>query len=373
MNDSAFWLPPSWHLRAALDLSNPLRPGAALPSGLDPALVARLAHQLGTAEAVTHRLCALGHGESLSDEDQSLYLENLARNMIRLEAAQGACASLQEHGLRAMPLKGYAFLLDLYGQDVGVRRMFDLDLMIDADTFTQAQRALEAQGWVRALDAPVIHRLNVEALFVRPDQPALRLELHRALTFPGRYRLRSAQIWERARPHQGQWRMDPIDTLLYLALHKAQHGWRNDCRDMVDATNLVDLHPMDWELAVRRARRWGCDGAAWLFLLRSRRAFGLQVPQEVLEALRPGDLRARLLLALPDATTALGFRQRRNNQRPLPGKVADSLLLSDARGHELAALGAITLRGAADLVARKAGLPARLLAPLERVPMGGPR
>jgi hypothetical protein len=364
-------------LRAALDLSNPLRPLEPLPAGLDPAAVARCAHQLGTAEAVTHGLTALGHGDALDPGDQSLYLENLARNMLLLEAAQGVCHELQAYGLTPMPIKGYAFLQDLYGDNVGVRRMFDLDLMIDADTFSQALPAMEAQGWRRVLDAPVIQRLNVEALFVRPDMPLLRLELHRALTFPGRYRLHPRDIWARSRnkpgaPLAGARRMDPVDTLLYLALHKAQHGWRNDCRDMVDATNLVERHALDWGALTARARGWGCGGATWLFLLRCRRAFGLPAPPQVLEALRPGDLRARLLQALPDATTALDFRQRRNNQRPLPRKVAASLLLSDARAQELAALGAIALRGAADLVARRAHLADKWLAPLERVPMGGP-
>jgi hypothetical protein len=363
---------PSLHaLHTALALSNPLRLPCAPPPPFDADAALLCAHALGTAEAAARALQRLHL--PCPPQAAALYLESLARNMLSLAAADAARDALQAAGLRAMPLKGYAFLQDLYAHDVGARRMFDLDLLIDRATFTDAAAILLREGWHRPLDAPVIGRLNVEALFVtRYAGQEVRLELHRALTFPGRYRASPAQLWASARHTPAGWRMDPHDALLYLALHKAQHGWRNDCRDLVDATNLVDAAPIDWDRLRARAHQWGCAAAAWLFLSRARRAFALDAPDDALAALRPHAARAALLQEhIPDPTATPDFRQRRNNQRPLPRKVAESLLLTDTPARELAALTAISLRGAADAAARRARLSPRWLQPLDRVPLWG--
>lgn len=364
---------PDAHLAAAVALSNPLRRPALSLQRLRPNLIAQHSYHLGTAAAVVPHLSAMGHSDALSPQDLQLHTNTLARNMIALAMADEATQALSRRGLRCAPVKGYAFLLDLYAHDVGRRRMFDIDLIIDADTFTEALPVMNGLGWRRQLDAPVTARLNVESVWTRQAGPMrITMELHRRLCLPGRFAIDHDALWSRATRAATSdgppWRLDPIDTLLYLAIHKALHGYWNDCRDLVDGTNLALKHAIDWPTFITRARQWACTGAAWVFLRRARRAFGLPVPDPALAALRPPTTRQKALRALlPDATLTPRFMQRRNNRRPLPGKVLTSLTTTDTPTLEALALGAVATRSLADHIALRLKLSETTLEVLDNL------
>lgn len=366
---------PDAHLAAAVALSNPLQRPALSLRGLRPHLVAQHSYHLGTAAAVIPHLMDMGHADALSSQDHQLHTHTLARNMISLAMADEVTHELTRRGLRCAPVKGYAFLLDLYAQDVGRRRMFDLDLLIDADTFIDAFPVMKALGWRRQLDAPITARLNVESVWTRRSGPVrVTLELHRRLCLPGRFAIDHRALWKRTTPSSTAdgppWRVDPIDALLYLAMHKAQHGYCNDSRDLVDATNLALRHTIDWATLVTRAHHWACAGATWVFLHRARRAFGLPAPDAAIAALRPSHPRQRALLALlPDATLTPRFMQHRNNRRPLPGKILTSLTTTDAPALEAIALSAVAARSLADRVTLALNLPEAALDALDTLPL----
>ena len=351
--------PEAAALAAAVALSNPLRRPALSLAGVDPAAIARRSHQLGTTPAVAHHLAALGHLDALSAWDHQLSHETLARNMLSLSLAQAAAAALEEAGIRCVALKGLAALIDMYGHHVGLRKMFDTDLLIDDATFTRAHRILVELGWSRVIEGPVTSRVNVEAVFIQRFGHSgatheVKLEIHRGLTFPGRFQIHPADLWRRARrlpdAASPRWRLDPLDALLYLAVHKAQHGYYNDCRDLVDAANLLARHPdLDVDRLVRRAHRWGATAATWLFLRRAQRAFAAPVPPEALARLQPSPARADLLDRLmPDATVQLDFRQRRAFQIPLRRRLLAIAAAADRPGREASALALIAARRAAD-------------------------
>ncbi len=361
------------HLSAAVAMSNPLVSPQLRLDGLEASQIAQRAHHLGTAAAVTRHLSRGGHGEALSEFDRAVYPTTLARNMLSLSMADEVSTELTRLGMRVAPLKGYAFLLDLYNKDIGVRRMFDVDMIIDRPTFVDAVPVLERLGWTRELRPPVTTRLNVESVWRRDlGQMSVKLELHRRLCLPGRYRIDHRQLWANASTFGADapsWRLDPAHVLLYLAIHKAQHGFLNDCRDMIDATNLCRTHRIEWLTVVDTAHRWACTAAAWLFLKRCRRAFSMPVPDEALTLLRPPHWRARALDAmLPDATLNTDFYQRRNNRRRLSQKVALSVLASDTPGRETLALGAVAVRSLGDRLC--ASLQPESLEWLDHVPLG---
>ncbi|MEO1272628.1 MAG: nucleotidyltransferase family protein, partial [Myxococcota bacterium] len=361
-------------LAAAVALSNPLRCTPPTLQGIDASAIARRSHQLGTTPAVAHHLNALGLGAQLGGWDRQLVHETVARNMLALTLAQEAARLLEEEaGIRSAALKGLAALLDWYGENIGLRKMFDTDLLIDAATFTRAHQVLVEHGWTRVIEGPVTSRVNVEAVFIQRfgrsgSNYEVKLELHRALTFPGRFWIHPGRLWDRAirLDTTPRWRLDPIDALLYLAVHKVQHGYRNDARDLFDAANLLHHHPqLDWDRLIVRAQRWGATAAAWLFLRRARRAALAPVPDAILTLLRPCHPRATLLDHLmPDATTDLQFRQRRTHQIPLNRRLLGLAAAADRPQTEVAALTAIAVRrwGDAALSSLPMGLGERLAA-----------
>src|SRR5262249_37110721 len=75
------------------------------------------------------------------------YLSTLARNLLYMKALDGALDAFAAARVPVQPLKGALLLETLYGGDLGVRAMGDLDLLVRPDTLQRASRALLDIGY----------------------------------------------------------------------------------------------------------------------------------------------------------------------------------------------------------------------------------
>ena len=78
--------------------------------------------------------------------------------------------------------------------------------------------------------------------------------------------------------------LDPVDTLLHIALHAALSGsdrliWLKD----VEQALVVDQPP--WDAVIKRARAWKAGRSVAITLNRARRSLGAPIPDEVLDDL----------------------------------------------------------------------------------------
>lgn len=340
--------------------------------------VVKAARRLGTAPAVVGNLNQAGYGGLLSPSDHALADATLFANIIALDVAARALELLGGMGVVALPIKGTAALLDLWRDQPGGRAMHDVDLLLDVRDFGAVTERLVAEGWRRERGGPLADGLSPEArLLVEVGQGAQLVELHRALVFPGRHTIDTASVLARTLGEGDGCRMDPADQLVYLAVHKAMHGYLNDARDLIDAgawliasgaasrppwlpEGLPQTPPLSWHAVVERARRWRATGVTWLLLTRLAR-LGIGVPAAPLAALAPGRVR-RLALerAMPDVTLHTGFEAVKNEDRPLPAKAAVALLANDSPLREGAALGVVVARTLGDATLARLGLSERV-------------
>lgn len=296
------------HRWAALVLGNPLVAPPLRLEGLDPQMIMVEARKLALTTPVASRLAALGHGRSLDPADGGAYMRTLAANIWLMDRGEQVIARLAELGIRAMPVKGLAFLLDLYHDDPGLRAMLDMDILVETDTFAATAAALVEDGWTRAENDAATTYYGVEARFwiemVRGHKVVL--EVHRRLSFPGRFTIDPGGIWARAVQHNGGWRMALEDSLLYLATHKAQHGYANAPKDLLDGVNLTRLG-VDWTRFVERASEWNATAVAWYFL-QWLVLLGGEVPTSVLATLTPSRHRRRAMRRLFESPQHPEFR-----------------------------------------------------------------
>jgi hypothetical protein len=87
--------------------------------------------------------------------------------------------------------------------------------------------------------------------------------------------------------------LDPVDTLLHVALHAALSGgdrliWLKD----IERALVVEQPP--WDDVIERARAWKAGRSVAITLDRARRSLGAPVPEEVLDALFASRLWRRL-------------------------------------------------------------------------------
>jgi len=164
-------------------------------------------------------------------------------------------------GIPVMPMKGPILSLELYG-DVGLRQSHDLDLMVTPEDLASAQACLESMGWRQdAAWFPLTPRqweqhlrMEQHLTFIDPQRECF-LELHWRFVWdqPG---LNSAR-W--ARSVSSVWQgcayqaMNPIDQVLYLCSHGAEHAWSR-AKWLGDLARIHAVSKVDWEVALEQAR-----------------------------------------------------------------------------------------------------------------------
>jgi hypothetical protein len=236
----------------------------------------------------------------------------------------------REQGIRALPFKGPALALRLYG-DVALREFGDLDILVPAGQVQRARDLVEARGYDP--DHPLAPRWERKALTDRRHYSfshrhrasGIHLELHwstdcRAFELPGL----DGSWWE-ARPLVDvsgvPARSLRDEELLYaMCMHAARHRWSR-LAWLCDLAELVRSCPaLDWERALDLAQR---QGTRRLLLL------GLDLSRQLLEAPLPEPL-ARRIADDPGVTVAAGTIARNlglttGRSRSLAGRVMDEL------------------------------------------------
>ena len=162
------------------------------------------------------------------------YVASVVASRERDAQWQQASGVLLRAGCGALPIKGMAYASTLY-EDAALRPMSDIDVLVTPGGMRRALRALADIGYVVTGKlhglSPAHHAIAVE----HPDQ-ALALDLHRSILPPARHRLRSRDVWRRARRDAAgrACALDPVDeTLLHFA-HLGRHEF------LVPAVNYVD-------------------------------------------------------------------------------------------------------------------------------------
>lgn len=227
---------------------------------------------------------ALRDLEALRAGGLHTHLRGVSDLPLLVEALGGA-------GIPWLVVKG-PVLAELHGAP-DLRAYSDLDLVVPAAAFGDALGALEHAG-ARVLARNWWHRLDVlagEVPLVLPSGTAVDLHWHllndRALRRS--FTLRMPAMLDRARPVEVLGRsvqtLDPVDTLLHLALHTAMSGgnrlvWLKDVERILLASSPVPAE------AVLRARDARLELVTATILDRIAATLGTRVPPDLHDGLR---------------------------------------------------------------------------------------
>lgn len=161
------------------------------------------------------------------------YLTNLGRNRIFFAELEGLLGLLTSQGIPVVLLKGAVFARTLY-EDIGLRPMSDLDLLLRKEDIPEAVHLLKQHGYEEPLLHPsellkqdVTHDVHLRQ--ARP--PHVDIEVHWLLVGGERFRHKTdmAWFWQRIVPLAG-WgdgvaTLSPTAHLIYLCAHLGyQHG-----------------------------------------------------------------------------------------------------------------------------------------------------
>ena len=231
---------------------------------------------------------------------------NIAITKMRMHADLAQLlTALGGAGIPAILLKG-SFLGPMVYQNVALREMNDLDIMVPREQLGAAVALAEAGGHKG------VQTFTVE-LDVRISQHVTRLvksrgadvEFHWNIAQPNLSTSIPAEpLWQRAQPTQvsgiATMGLSSTDLLLHLCFHSSfQHQFEFGLRPSCDIAHVI-AHcgdALDWDDVVATCEAWGWSRGISLALRLSRDLVGADVPADVMARLAPADIEAALPLA----------------------------------------------------------------------------
>ena len=242
-------------------------------------------------------------------------LGGIATGLVRQRIIRSLGARLCEAHLSVVLLKGAGLTGSAYPLEAP-RLGVDIDLLIradDADAFAGAVAGFAIED-DKFPDRPHLARLAYERSFWTVQPLPTELDVHHALCYPALYPIDYDELWNcsTAHPAYGIEALrvpSPEDMLIHLAVH-AYHDLERCSRHDVDAAVVIRSFRLDWRRLTEHAQAWGVSTPLFLLLERTAQHLGSEVPDSVLEALRPGPLRRWTAAWALDSRKPEGTRAR---------------------------------------------------------------
>jgi hypothetical protein len=209
---------------------------------------------------------------------RELYLAHAARNIRLYHELTQVLTILQGANIPVVVLKG-AHLAELVYKNIALRSMGDIDLLVKKDDLRRSQQGLIKAGY---------------ASF----KTGLILDLHWNIENPlFDMNIDVAGLWDRAQPATvagvDTLILAPEDLLLHLCLQLAFHHLFQlaALRALYDIREVSRVYcaQIQWKQLCSRARAWEMSHAVYLTFILAKEIVGAQIPDEVVEELKPDD------------------------------------------------------------------------------------
>jgi hypothetical protein len=220
------------------------------------------------------------------------YEQNALHSLVSAAELIALLRVFDRESIQAMPIKGVVLAVSIYG-DLAARSAGDLDLLVRYHDLSRATTIMVERGYelitaVRADGMPVDDSY-FEYKFVRPTD-GMFVELRWRLDLAdSRFKrdLGINWVWPTRRtaliagaevPN-----ISPTNTLLLLCMHGSKHLWSR-LLWMCDVAQLLEVErELNWDLAIREAKRLGLWRCVALGVLLAHRVLGAAVPEDVLK------------------------------------------------------------------------------------------
>lgn len=206
-----------------------------------------------------------------------------------------------EAGIPVILLKG-AYLAEMVYQNISVRPMSDIDLLVKKEHLQKAVDILAQVGyqpikpfWIET-ECAVRHHLPALS---RPDQ--IPIEIHWTLAPLTSYvHVDSDGLWQRAQSividgiHSLT--LSPEDLLAHLCLHISRDLFRSGVRPLCDIQEVLTNYrdKINWQDFIVRVNQWGVGRGVYLVFRLAQRLLQASVSEAVMQQLQPQDYHAQV-------------------------------------------------------------------------------
>jgi hypothetical protein len=283
--------------RAHLDEQQRQRIRDLVPQNLDWNYLLQLADRHGLQPLLHWHLTTVCPNTVPKEPQQSLrvaFQRVSALNILLTHELQKLIALFAENNVTAVPYKGPALALQLFG-NVALRQFSDLDLLVHPRDVLRARDLLLRDGYeplppLTEGQQALLLRTQCNLPFSR-EQKRMIVELHWKVSAPSFARpFETEDFWSRL--VDGKLETTNIklpaaeDLLLALCIHGSKHLWERVAW-IADIAGLISSkEELNWEELISRARSTGSERMLLLGLQLAERLLEVSLPAEVKSALK---------------------------------------------------------------------------------------
>jgi len=198
-------------------------------------------------------------------------------------------AAFDQAKIRVVPLKGIAFLQDIYVH-IPARPTTDIDLLVEKINFPRAKEILLDFGFSERLDGLTSNywlekQCHIEFTKRKSDKDIIFLDLHFSLDFKRKGLEILPQLWTRERDGI----LSPEDALFSLALHQRRFGKALCLKNIVDAGLILKKYQntFDWDYIIRQAELGRMRSTMFFLLTQVKILFDSEIHLPQLKILCP--------------------------------------------------------------------------------------
>lgn len=214
-------------------------------------------------------------------------------------------------GISIVALKGIHLGTTVY-TSAGLREMNDVDILVRPEHAEDLGSILRGMGYRAENDLPVSIALKARHHLPRFIKSGIEWEVHWRLAPPGSVpHVEPEELWSHIVPFPLRPNVCALNAealLVHICVHAASHQLEQGLRPLCDVQAILSAHPaIQWPVVVALAHAWRGERSVALVLTLARTTLGVDVPDDVLNALTPGETAsAPASLALAHALTGAG-------------------------------------------------------------------
>ncbi len=309
---------------------------ARAPDGVDYQKVSDVASRHGLKPLLRAKTKNISRLPGFYVKDlEDAYRKNLARNVFLWSRLKEVVSAFKSANVDVISFKGPLLAEEFYG-DLGLRPMVDLDLLVHRRDVEEAGEILGKLGYAVPSEYDEGFSLKHRSHIPYESSGRVRhsVELHWALTQKMRFGVDAEDVWTgtELRTIDGlSVKVMSYERLLsYLCVHYTHHlhytedEFRPKLMWLYDIHLLLEKRGLDWDIILEDAIRERTKTALYCTLSLTKNFFHSGVPPRVLDRLRPGFLRLRLLRFLLNDSS---FSFRRYPKSKLACTLSSELLI----------------------------------------------
>ncbi|MEK6715518.1 MAG: nucleotidyltransferase family protein [Candidatus Omnitrophota bacterium] len=237
---------------------------------------------------------------------KDIYFDITAENIFLLEELGKVLKKFNEERISVIILKGAALLENIY-QDIGLRRMRDIDILVKKKQLHKIDRTLKQLGyfsaynWADYMEISPSQYLNSICYIKRQGKMFVILHLHWHIintTVPvySYGPINIERFWKEA----GQTTIAGVKTLVmaphHLLIHLSEHILKHSYShfilfcDIFEVIRYCNKNGLNWELLVQDTVEFNLNKPVYYGLYFTSKFLGAEIPERVLTRLKPSYL-----------------------------------------------------------------------------------